>query len=373
MHIIQANKAYLPHLGGVETIVQQLAEGIAAMPGYRSTVIACSDNNSKRERCINGVRTIYAPTLTRIASLPISPAYAAALLNEDADILHIHEPSLLPAAAYIMNREAAKRKFRKLVIWWHSDIVRQRVARPLYEPLLDAILSAADAIIVATPKHISSSRYLPKFSEKCHVVHFGIDPKRFADTPEQDQAVAALKAKFGKPIVLFTGRLVYYKSVSYLIDAMRPIPDAQLVIVGKGPLQAELEAQAARQGNVAFLPPVSEAELIALYKACSIFALPSAENSEQFGIVQLEAMACGKPVITADLETGVTYMNLNGETGLVVEKRSSAALTEAISTLLDNNDLRIRMGNFAKQRALSDFSLDGMLASTVKLYQTLLD
>ena len=143
--------------------------------------------------------------------------------------------------------------------------------------------------------------------------------------------------------MLFVGRLVYYKGLEYLIEAMRWVPDAVLVVVGTGPLRGRLQRLSEQwlgcPGKVVFLGAVAEHDLCAWYHACDVFVLPSVELSEAFGLVQLEAMACAKPVVTTDLPTGVTYVNQHGHTGLVVPRRNSRALAEAINILLDNRQL----------------------------------
>ena len=373
MKIIQANKAYSPHIGGIETIVRQLAEGFAQKDGIESKVIVCNDYNYGSCETLNNVHIKRTATYARVASLPINPAYPYQLLSESADILHIHEPFLIAPATYLAFRSLARKRFKRLVVWWHSDIIKQQSISKLYLPLQKAILREADAIIVATPNHIDSSTVLGEFRSKCHAIPFGIDLPRFRMNSECQQKVSAIKEKYGKPIILFFGRLIYYKGAEYLIEAMNSIPDAHLVMVGKGTLRESLELMANKGiGNISFIPYLSEEDLVAMYHACDIFVLPSVENSEAFGIVQLEAMACGKPVISSDLPTGVTYVNQDGVTGLVVKKRSSQELVKAIKYLLENETIRQKFGNTAKCRVESDFTVSGMVDQTLNLYSEIL-
>ncbi len=373
MKIIQANKAYFPHVGGIETVVQQLAEGVIKRHDALSQVVVCNDRSMTSKEIRNGVQVTRVGAFGRIASLPISPGYPYHLLRQSGDILLIHEPFLLASLTFLARRKHARSRFNQLVIWWHSDIVRQRALAPIYTPLLRRILREADAVIAATPHHISSSQFLREVSHKCHTIHFGVDPKRFAESADLQQRVKEIKQHYSKPIILFTGRLVYYKGIQYLVEAMRHLPHAQLIAVGKGTLQAELEQIAANgHNNVTFIPFLEERDLVAMYKACDLFVLPSVEKSEAFGIVQLEAMACGKPVVTSDLPTGVTYVNQHAYTGLVVRPRDTGALVESISTLLSDNELRHRLGEQARQRVLREFTVDHMVDRTVDLFQALL-
>lgn len=373
MRIIQTNKAYFPHIGGIETVVQQLAEGFVTRHGFESHVVACNDGGPTQHERLKGVALTRTRTLARVSSLPISPSYAWHLMRQHGDVLQIHEPFLLSSLTYLANLRQARKRFKRLAIWWHSDIIRQRIAAPLYTPLLRSILREADAIIVATPKHISSSTMLGDFAAKCHVIPFGVDLARFERTAEMQRRVDAIKAQYRKPIVLFTGRLVYYKGAGYLVEAMRQLPEAQLVVVGKGPLKDDLEAiAAAGPDNVTFLPFLAEPDLVAMYHACDVFALPSVEKSEAFGIVQVEAMACGKPVVTADLPTGVTYVNQDGVTGLVVPTHSASALANALKLLLTNPELHTRLGAQAQARIRSEFTVEHMVDRTVEVYHDLL-
>lgn len=373
MQIVQASKAYFPHLGGIETVLQQLAEGFAARQ-HGSHVVVCHDARRTIHEICNDVALTRVATLARVSSLPISPTYPLHLLQQSGDILQIHEPSLLPALSYVLSRGVSRRRFKRLVVWWHSDIVRQRVLAPLYTPLLQTLLREADAIVAATPKHISSSPMLSAVAAKCHVIHYGVDPARFVRTPAIEQEITQIQARYGRPIVLFSGRLVYYKGVEYLVEAMRYVPEAQLVVVGKGPLLPELQRLSANgYNNVTFIPHLDEAHFVAMYHACEIFVLPSVEPSEGFGIVQLEAMACARPVITSDLPTGVTYVNQDGRTGLVVPRRNAQALANAIRMLLANPELCQHLGATARDRVLREFTVDQMVDRTLTLYQSLLD
>jgi rhamnosyl/mannosyltransferase len=373
MKIIQTSKAYYPFLGGIETVVQQLAEGFVEHHQLESRVVVCNDGVPTHHDTRKGVSITYAGTLARLASLPISPSFPLHLLRETGDILHIHEPFLVGPLVYLTFSWLAKKRFKRLVIWWHSDVIRQQALARIYTPLHRAILRAADAITVATPGHISTSTFLGDFTSKCHIIHYGVDPARFVVTHELQQRVAAIHQQYHKPIILFVGRLIYYKGAEYLVQAMHHLPDAHLIMVGNGPLKPELETLA-REGhnNVTFLPPLQEQDLVAMYHACDVFVLPSVEHSEGFGIVQLEAMACGKPVITSDLPTGVTYVNVDSKTGLVVPRRQAQPLANAIQTLLENTELRQTLGAYARNRVEQAFTVEGMVKQTVNLYQSLL-
>ncbi len=356
MKVIQASKAYYPHIGGIETVVQQLAEGVCGRHGIESEVIVCSETFRRSSETINDVSVMRSGSYFRLASLPASPGYTSLLMSRRSDVLHIHEPSLLPSISYLMHLKAAKTRFGKLVVWWHSDIVRQRLLKPLYSPMLHSILRLADTITVATPKHISSSSYLTQYSHKCKVIHYGMDPGRFRLTSRMSMQIQKLRETYKKPIVLFVGRLVYYKGVDVFAKAASQFSDAQFIVVGRGPLDGLVKSMAVKSGSgLVVIPFLDDEDLTAMFHAAELFVLPSTEISEGFGIVQLQAMMCGKPVVTSDLPTGVTYVNQDGVTGLVSSVGDSESLASKIRLLLDDNDLRTRLGEQARQRAIKNF------------------
>lgn len=148
--------------------------------------------------------------------------------------------------------------------------------------------------------------------------------------------------------------------------------DAKLVIIGEGPLRAELEREAASNGTsgrVIFLGEIHD-DLASYYHASDIFALPSCERSEAFGLVQLEAMACGRPVVNTRIDSGVPYASLDGVTGFTVEPRSSDAIAAALNRLLHDSELRTRMGRAARDRVVNEFAIGKMAARTLNLYTT---
>jgi rhamnosyl/mannosyltransferase len=171
--------------------------------------------------------------------------------------------------------------------------------------------------------------------------------------------------------LLFVGRLRYYKGLNYLVDALRAIPRAQLVVVGAGPMERAWRSLAQELGvaeRVVFVGEVSDAELPGYYAAADIFVLPASERSEAFGAVQLEAMAAGKPVVCTELGTGTSFVNVNEETGLVVPARDAPALASAINRLIADPMLRARMGAAGRARVLAEFTLDKMVERVMAVY-----
>jgi len=374
--VLHLNKAYYPHTGGIEAVAQALAEGLTQRGDFSCQVLACAGGMRTQNTVVNGVPVTLAGSLGTVASLPLSPSYPLWLYRQRAQIVHVHLP--FPLADLSLRLLAGLGRLpssTKVVLHWHSDVVRQQWAMPVYGLLLRWLIRRAERVIVASPNHITSSAFLPDVRDKCAVVPYGIDPSRFEPTHATATRALELRREFGDRQVLFVGRLVYYKGVADLVRSMAAIPEASLLIAGTGPLRASLEGLArelAIADRVHFLGAVTDAELAALYHAASVFVLPSVERSEAFGIVQLEAMVCGKPVVSTDLPTGVTYVNQDGVTGIVVPVHDPERLGLAIRGLLDDQSTAARMGSAARKRVLAEFTVDRMIEQTERVYREVL-
>ncbi len=376
MRVVQTSKAYSPLLGGVETTVTNLSEGLCRRDGVSTQVLVCNHERSFRvtRRQMNGVPVTYAPSWGFIWSLPVSPSYGSLLAALKGEILHIHEPFPLADLSVLLSRRIT-RNFSKIVVSWHSDIVRQKWALGGYRPILHKFLRNVDRILVSTPQLIGSSEYLPLYRDHCEVIPHGVRLEWVRQQKTRRTRVEQIRERFGTPLLLFVGRLVYYKGLKFLVAALSILPGVRLVMIGSGSLFAELRDQIASlglEGRVSIIPPVPEEELHAFYEACDIFVFPSTEKSETYGLVQIEAMACGKPVVSTNLNTGMTYLNQDGITGLTVPPCNSSALADAIQKLVDDTNLRASLGNSARNRALREFSAETMVDRTVELYKRLL-
>jgi len=258
------------------------------------------------------------------------------------------------------------------VLTYHSDVVRQARILRFYRPLQRRVLQAAERILVATPNYLESSPTLQPFREKCRIVPYGIDRRPFLTAlPEAGQA---LRARYGGgPLLLFVGVLRYYKGLQYLLQAMPQVP-GRLLLVGEGPMGAALRAQAQDLGlaeRVVFVGRVTDEDLPAYYRAADLFILPASERSEAFGLVLVEAMTSGLPVISTELGTGTSYVNQDGASGLVVPPKDPAALARAINRLLDDASLRARLAQGALARSAL-FSAERMVAAIEAIYAELL-
>jgi rhamnosyl/mannosyltransferase len=365
MKVFQVVKLYYPWIGGVEKVVQQIAEGLNRKDNFEIEVLCCDHEKKEKEEEINGVKIHRASSFGIFWGMPISFDFFRLFkrLSKKVDIIDFHHPFPLGDLAIFLFRPKAK-----LVVHYHSDIVRQRILEFFFKPFILSTLKKAEKIIVSNPNLIESSLYLQKFKEKCEVVPFGVDLEKFKKFDLEK--VQKIKEKYGN-FVLFVGRLNYYKGLRYLIEAMKDVK-ANLVIIGEGPEKSNLISQISKlklENEIFLLPFQPEEELINFYHACDVFVLPSIFKSEAFGLVLIEAMACGKPVISTELGTGTSFVNRDGVTGFVVPPRNAKALAEAINKILSDKELAQKFGKNAQNLVIENFSLQKMIEKTKSIYK----
>lgn len=351
--ILQLGKFYPPYMGGIETHLETLC---GELRGFAEvTVLAANTSDRRVEEQRDGVSVVRLPPRLWLSTAPLCPAIASEVRRLRPDLIHLHLPH--PGG---MIGLLASRYRGPLVVTYHSDVVRQQWRAAPFRPLLQATLRRARCIVATSRAYIDSSPVLGRFVPRCRVVPYGIPLARFHDVDEFE--VSQLRARFGERMLLAVGRLVYYKGFDVLIDAMRAV-DGHLVLVGDGPLLAPLTARASRLGvqhKVSFLGEIGNHRLGPYYRAASIFVLPSVARSEAFGIVQIEALASGVPVVNTRLASGVPEVSVHGLTGLTVPPGDCEALAHAITRLLDDSELRSRYAAAGRQRAAAEFSDDRM-------------
>jgi len=362
LKILQVGKFYPPHKGGIESHLHVLCTELQHHVDL--SVIVSSDDDKPAKDFVDGVRVLRVPTKATLASTPVCPAMIAEIRDSDADIIHIHLPNPMAVLAYLISGNRAK-----VVATYHSDTVRQKVLGAAFAPFLNALLRRSAAIIATSPNYVDSSETLSRFKDRCHVIPFGIRLDDFEKC--DDSEVTRLRQEYGDRLILSVGRLVYYKGFEYLIRAMSKVR-GRLLIVGDGPLREELHALTstlAVTDKVRFTGRVPQ-DLGPHYHAADIFALASVARSEAFGIVQIEAMAAGIPVVNTALDSGVPFVSLHEQTGLTVPPADADALAAALNRLLDDTSLRLAYGKAASARARQEFCLDTMIARTLALYNT---
>ena len=366
MKILQLGKFY-PVRGGVEKVMELLVEGLSAQ-GVDCDMLCASCGRQKKTQVVplnaHGC-IIVVPTRLKAAGTTIAPKMIGWLRKHaaDYDIVHIHHPDPMAALALRMSG------FRgRVILHWHSDILSQRFFLFFYKPLQNWLLGRAERIVGTTPVYLRESPHLVRVQDKCTAIPIGID----ALQPDPGK-VAGIRSRFpGKKLLLSVGRLVPYKGFSQLIDAMALLPDEyHLVIGGDGPLRGKLEAQIrekALQAKITLTGYIDEAELPAWFGACDCFVLTSTMKTEAFGIVQIEAMSCRKPVVATRIPgSGVAWVNEDGVSGRNVSPGRSDEYAAAIREVTDQAE---KFGEGAWQRYCRLFTRLHMISKIQKLYES---
>ncbi|MEK7298736.1 MAG: glycosyltransferase [Candidatus Margulisiibacteriota bacterium] len=353
MRIAQINKLYSPWIGGIESHVQVLAEGLAHR-GHNVSVLCCQPKGERVTDQVNGIPVIRAASMGMFWGMPVSLSFARELSEWSVDVVHIHLPNPLATLAYLKVRPQGK-----LIVTWHSAIVRQRMVNAAYRPFLQRFLGLADRILVTSPQLAHHAKDLFPWRDRTAIVPLGIPLERYRYTQELHSKIEGLHSQHGR-FALFVGRLVYYKGIEVLLRALAGTP-IKMVIVGDGPLRDLCLTHLQHNPNLVLVPPQDEENLRAYFAASSFLVLPSVAPSEAFGIVQVEAMAYGKPIISTDLPTGVPYVNQNGVTGIVVPPKDVTELRHAMLRFWHHPDLCEDRGERARQRAYSYFGAETML------------
>ena len=356
--ILHIGKFYPPHPGGMETHLRSLVTYQSRQAQVE--VLVSNTCRQTESETLDGARITRLATFGKIASMPITPGLLARLQGRSDDIVHLHMPNPAAAAAYLASKHPGK-----LIITHHGDTLGRAALRRFSDPFVRRAMERASAIIVSSQRYLDSSDELRSFQSKCHNIPLGIE---LTLPPLVDSSeVAAIRAQHGDRLVLAIGRLVPYKGFDYLIRALRHT-DATLLLIGKGPLNGDLRALAERAGvseRTHFLGYVDDPT--PYYHAARVFVLSSTTRAEAFGLVQLEAMAAGLPVINTNLLSSVPEVSLDGVTGLTVPPADEKALGRAIQQLLSDDRKRQGFGRAAMERARS-FSAGATAQKTQAVY-----
>lgn len=364
LKVVHAAKFYPPAPGGMESLVQCLCDGTAR--DWDVCVVAASESARTIEERCGRVRVVRARSLGLASSVPLCPSLPLHLWREPADCFVLHEPNPVAGAALFLRTPAPR-----LVIWHHSDILRPWWAPPTYGHVQRALYRRADCVIVSNPV-LAARSALVRHARRVAVIPLGIDLDRYRELDNRGRVrVDEIRARVPGPRILFVGRFVYYKGLDVLIEAMAHCPGT-LVLVGDGPLESDLRKQVEASGlgqRVLFVGRVSDDELPAYYHASDVFVLPSVAETETYGLVQVEAMAAGVPVVSTNLPTGVPWVNRDGQTGLIVPPGKAMALADALRGLLDDAPLRCQLGENGRRRAEALFSRE----RTVEAFKSLIE
>jgi len=367
MKVLHFFKTYYPETyGGVEEVIYQLAEN-SPRYGVDAQVLALSRKGSVwseqyHNHTVHRSRTNFYFAST---SFSLSAFRDFAALARDVDVVHYHFPWPFMDLVHF-----ASRIRKPSIVTYHSDIVKQQTLLRLYEPLQNKFLTSVDRIVATSPNYAVSSSVLSRFKNKVSVIPIGIEDAFLSVVPERE-TLEAWRARLPEKFFLFIGALRYYKGLSYLLEAAHTAR-YPIVIAGTGPDEAKLKAKARALGldKVFFIGAVSSQDKSALLRLCYAFVFPSHIRSEAFGIALLEAAMHGKSMISCEIGTGTSYVNIDGITGLTIPGANSGSLALAMQTLWSEPEKAVLYGKQARHRYLSLFTADAMTGGYARLYQT---
>ena len=364
LRVLHFYKTCYPYsFGGVEQVIYQLCKG-GVSHDIENVVLALSPDGNEDTLEIDGYIIHRVKQNFHLASTGFSLSAFKRFkeLVSQVDIVHYHFPWPFMDIVHF-----ATRIKKPTVVSYHSDIVRQKQLLKLYRPIKNKFLSSVDCIVAASPNYLQSSEVLARFKDKTIVIPYGLDKESYP-SPSQE-IMGKWRNIFGSRFFLFVGVLRYYKGLHIVLEASKGV-DYPIVILGSGPIEQELKSQVKALGlrNVHFLGMLPEEDKVALLTLCYGVIFPSHLRSEAFGISLLEGAMFGKPMISCEIGSGTTFINVNGETGLAVPPGDSVAFRQAMQYLWEHPDEAAEMGKRAEERYWKHFTAEQMVKSYVDLY-----
>lgn len=368
IRVLQLGKFY-PIRGGVEKVAYDLMAGLSERDIPCDMMCAASQGRSRIIPINRNAQVICCHTWLKAAATMISPAMIFTLRRNcrKYDIIHVHHPDPMACLSLMLSGYKGK-----VVLHWHSDIQKQKLLLRLYKPLQQWLLRRADRIIGTTPVYLSESPFLRNQQKKAVCLPIGVHPMR-----PTAKAVEDIRKQYpGKKIVFSLGRLVAYKGYYFLVAAAKYLSDDYVVLIGgTGALKDELQREIRERGiqdKVKLLGRISDEDLPAYYGACDVFCLSSVQKTEAFGIVQIEAMSCGKPVVATNIpQSGVPWVNAHGISGLNVAPGNAEELAHAIEEVTKDETAYRRYAEGAANRYEKLFTQERMIDNCMKIYMEL--
>ena len=378
MRILQIPNYQYPHIGGIEQVSRDISDALLDCKNVEQKII-CFNEDAKggnyvchRKETVhdqvNGVEVIRCGCVAKVASQSLSPSYPFKLrkvlkdFKPDVVVLHYPNPFVSSFLLPLLPKNT------RFILWWHLDIVKQKILGKLFNGQTENLCKRADKIIATSPNYIEGSEFLSKYKDKCTVIPNCIRPERFVLNEHTEKKIAEIKEKYnGKTICFAVGRHVPYKGMGYLVKASQYLDDSFVVLIGgKGELTDSLKEEAKDDKKVVFLGRVEEADMVAYYKACDIFCFPSITKNEAFGIALAEGMYFEKPAVTFTIPgSGVNYVSLDRVTGIEVENGNVEKYAEAMKILAADKGLRDKYGIAGKKRVVNNF-LDSQFRENIQ-------
>lgn len=370
INVLHLGKFY-PIIGGVEKVMYDLCTGLSKR-GIHADMLCASVDNQTQVISINSLFSILCtPSWAKAMATMISPSMILRLKSicNKYDIIHIHHPDPMACLSLFLSGYKGK-----VVLHWHSDIVKQSFALKFYNPLQNWLIRRADVIVGTSVVYLKESPFLTSVQNKCVALPIGI----YEPMHNDQKAINIRKRYRGKRLLFSLGRLVEYKGFQYLIQALSLLPqDYCLVLGGAGPLDAKLKSIIVSnnlQERVLMPGRLSDEDVYAYFEAADVFVFPSIMKTEAFGIVQIEAMAFGTPIVACKIEgSGVPWVNKDGYSGINVEPQNPNALADAIQSLLNNEQTYSQYCVNARNRYEEMFTIDKMVDNCIAIYKPLIN
>lgn len=364
MKILHVYKTFLGDaFGGVERVIAQIVRN--QQSNFHHTILSLSPDPEPKELEYLGIKIIRYKESLNVASNSISFSLLRDFrkIAQQVDVIHYHFPWPFADVLHLFSRIK-----KPSILTYHSDIVRQKILFHFYRPLMHHFLKSIDTIVATSPNYFSTSPVLQKYREKVTVIPIGLNKTNYAITT--DERIAYWRDLYGDKFFLFVGVMRYYKGLHILLEAAQGT-SFPILIVGSGPIEDELKAQAKELGltHIHFLGRLAEEDKIALLRLCLSVIFPSHLRSEAFGVSLLEGAMFGKSLISSEIGTGTSYININEETGLVVPPGDPIALRNAMQFIWDNPEKAAAMGEKAAERYWTLFTADKMVAEYERLYR----
>lgn len=381
--ILHISKYYYPYIGGTEQVARDIVNSLKGNNIEQKVICFNADASDGNIMCekkqdvidnVDDVEIYRCACQVKMASQSISLSYAKylrKLMNDfEPDIVFFHYPN--PYVAHYLLKYK-KRDF-KLIVYWHLDIIKQKVLGKLFYKQNYELLNRADKVVATSPNYIEGSDFLHRYKQKCIMIPNCINEKRLEVTHEINNEIKAIKDKYKNKIICFAvGRHVPYKGMEYLVKSSRLLDNNYCICIGgQGPLTEELKEEAKGDDKVVFLGRLSDEKLIAYYNACDIFCFPSITKNEAFGIALAEAMYFGKPAITFNIPgSGVNYVNLDGVTGIECENGNIEKYSDAIKNLATDKEKRALYGTKARKRVINNFTTEKFIVNIKNMIEKL--
>ncbi|MEA3552987.1 MAG: glycosyltransferase [Campylobacterota bacterium] len=368
--ILQFGKFYPPSMGGTQQVMFEISEGLS-VSGYKCDVLCSNTKPVYEENDFNNYTVFRTASYGLILSTSITPQLIYKFLNiyKNYDIIHVHAADPIAFLALFLIRPKIK-----VVVHWHSDIIRQKKSLKFFLPLQNWVLNFADKVIVTSDNYAKHSLALKNFKNKINIVPIGISNQSLVSNIDN---VKRIKKKYNnKKIIFALGRLVSYKGFDYLIESSKYLNDEFVILIGGTGIEEKFLQNIISINNlekkVELIGYISENEKNDYLEACFLFCLPSITKAEAFGVVIVEAMSFSKPIVSTNMiESGISWVNENNITGIQVSPKSSKELANAFNKISNDDNLYKLMSKNSLQRYNKLFTRENMTKLLIKLYKSL--